>query len=768
MLKNIKAIQEVMMRRKQMVLLEDLPICNSDLMNTIGNTGYLKELPNETKKMVFAITVAQNMTFLGYTPEKDLMDKMLKDETVTDKVNTYIIPILKELSGDDKKYNPMYKNFPKEVMEKEDVELYFDAFVYALSGFQMMPASEEEKRKALAENAKLKKIAIGDAKDAKALLCNLLNSDVPFSKQDYEDIERLSKDFDIKNALPKKITNKENLALISALLYKESENRAATLESLKPYITSANDVLRIANVIYGDGNATLSDKIKIKTISRAERRALLSLINNCQNISEDMKLHQRAWIRFGEILHPGEYGSRFTKAYNSFCNMRENTLAKTVKTHNSRIEEIFLNQDIAKLTAFSKEKPGVIARNLDRLVREFDNPYKILLLWQDVSKDVAPTLLWKVHAHFKRRCEEYDDEAFRIFISKGKTNGKSTTMVVEDKTKKVDKIFYQNIIQITENALREIYKSKPKMGNVYISPEIKECKIPNGTRDASKGSISIAKGSKLSMNKNAKFIRPFVWWTNCESNPGKPIDIDLSTAFLNKDLEKVTECSFYNLKGPGYVHSGDMRTGNAFDGPGSSEFIDMDLEELKKRGIKYAAITVHVYNGFNFDKMEHIAFGWMEREDQMKGEIFEPSTVKQKIQLSAPSTFATACMLDLEKNQVIWMDEAGQDAFRYHYLNTLETTKQGMYMSCYKALHQETANIEDVIRINVEARGGTIVPEKENADIIFAFDEGITPADLDYFSGNLLPKVVAKEYLPEEDLAAEKNDETMKAEEIER
>jgi stress response protein SCP2 len=418
-------------------------------------------------------------------------------------------------------------------------------------------------------------------------------------------------------------------------------------------------------------------------------------------------------------------------------------------------------------------------------------------------------------------------------------------------TKKVDATIYRSIVDITEKALKEVYKDKPKMGKVYISPEIAHCKVPNGTRDASMSSAPMSKGSRLPLAGNANVVRGFIWWTNIEDknsistipeyasekeyidfvkkshNEGKHfstdsfnelmyrlgaenisvtewgtrvykpfdqiqyvgygrnydrycsntirnlvkkypelnaaahqtrgndhfrVDVDLSAAMMDKNLKLISRCSFYDLSGQCYTHSGDIVDGGDANGAGVAEFIDIDLNKAKEQGVRYFVFTVHSYTSQTYAQMEHMHFGFMEREEQEKGEIFEPSTVSQKVKLNAPSTSATVCMFDIEKREMIWMDEVGQDIFKpWHRNNTVDANWHGTSMVCYKALHMEKPNLDDVIRVNVDARGGEIVYDKDEADLVFDLNEGITPTDIDYFSGELIPAEVAPEYIAKEE-----------------
>jgi stress response protein SCP2 len=293
------------------------------------------------------------------------------------------------------------------------------------------------------------------------------------------------------------------------------------------------------------------------------------------------------------------------------------------------------------------------------------------------------------------------------------------------------------------------------VGKVYIDPEISKCKVPNDTRGTSKGSAPLAKGSRISINENANVVRSFIWWTN-EKNGGR-VDIDLHAAMLDKDLSLVSNISFYNLKNDIGCHSGDITNAGDFEGEGVAEFVDVDISKAKEEypDVKYIAFTVYSYTGQTYNDLEHVHFGIMEREKVNDGQIFEPSTVKHVIKPSAQSTRAIMCAYDVETREMIWIDDLSNGDFTRFEPNTLHTNLKGVTMNTYKAIHMEKPNIDDVIRINVEARGGELVENREDADLVFALDGDIKPTDLDYFSGNLIPKNVSKEYEIVEEIAEE-------------
>ena len=54
--------------------------------------------------------------------------------------------------------------------------------------------------------------------------------------------------------------------------------------------------------------------------------------------------------------------------------------------------------------------------------------------------------------------------------------------------------------------------------------------------------------------------------------------------------------------------------------------------------------------------MPHAMFGWMSREDVKSGEIYEPKTVEQKMDLTSQSTVCIPVIFDCVNREVIWCD----------------------------------------------------------------------------------------------------------------
>lgn len=60
-----------------------------------------------------------------------------------------------------------------------------------------------------------------------------------------------------------------------------------------------------------------------------------------------------------------------------------------------------------------------------------------------------------------------------------------------------------------------------------------------------------------------------------------------------------------------------------------------------------------------------------------------------------------------------------------------------MAATCYSMVNMSKPNLYDLIDLHIRARG-LRVANKEDADIIFDVDSGITPFDVDVFMGEYL------------------------------
>lgn len=688
----------------------------------VGNVGHV--MSDDTQR--YLVTMTKNIETLGYTFSNQLFNK-LKTLTKEELFEFYkeLVSELKKNIGADVQYNPMYPNFPESVMEENEMQLYMNAIIHYWSYGTILPCEEKNERLPLFDETKVKVIDSGEWEDLYEIFDNLCRSKTSISQTDKEDLEWIMKNSNVK--FPDEIPLKENVALIGKI-YVES-NPLATADKLQKLFKTATDVLRLITAM-SDGDISLATNTKYRSFKRKERRLLLELLDNCGNIQEDMLRYKNRWIRVGERLHPGEYKTgQYSNARLAFDKLRNN---EKIQTFNSKVDYNMKDKKFENAILLLQKRPGELARRLDHLLRTVDKKNIVINTFKDVANKVSTPVLLQIKEHFKNR---QDELSTRVFFPKGCL---ARSYAIENKLPDIDKKYCDAIVKICENALVEIYKSKDFMGNVYLSDEYKNYIVPFSQRSANKSLKTIVRGSRIKLKENAKAMRAFIWWTNTDD---ERVDIDLSATVFDENWNYINHVSYTRLRDDEmYIHhSGDIINGGDVNGIGVSEFLDVDIESVVDANGRYVVYQVYNYSEQTFGNLPHAMFGWMERENVDSGEIYEPRTVAQKMDLTSQSKVCIPVIFDCVERKFIWCDmNVSLDGCHHHRGgNNVESNLMGVAATCYSIVNMKKPNLYDLIDLHIRARG-LRVENKEEADIVFDIDEGITPFDTEVFMGEYI------------------------------
>lgn len=710
-------MNEILLRRKNKVIVERGSEVNP-------NSQYI-------------VTIIKNIEALGYTFSKELFE-VLQTLSRDDLQKFYLelVPMLKKLVGTDVVYKPMYPNFPNSVMEADYVDLFINAIVHYWSDGTLYHNEKIEERLPLFDVTKVKIIDIGTVEDLHEIFNNLCQSKTSISQTDKEDFEWIFKNMQVK--FSDEIPLKENVALIGKL-YLENYP-LATSKDIQKYFKTATDVLRLITAM-SDGDISLATNTKFRSFKRKERRLLLELLQNCGGIEEDMLRYKNRWIRVGERLHPAEYSeAQFGKVITAFNKLRNGI---KIETFAGKVTKAIETEDYKSALILLKKRPGELARKLDQLLRNADDKNSVVNTFKDVASEVSTPVLLQVKEHFANRTKKLES---RVFFPKGNL---ARCHCIENTLSDIDEKYCNAIVKICENALIENYKSKDFLGNVYLSEDFKRYVVPFSQRSASKALKTIVRGSRLPIDDNTKAMRAFIWWTNMgedEGNHGygynnERIDIDLSAAIFDEKWNYMEHVSYTNLRSDRYnaCHSGDITNGGSVNGDGVSEFLDVDIDSVIKYGARYIVYQVYSYTAQKYSDMPHAMFGWMSREDVKSGEIYEPKTVDQKMDLTSQSTVCIPVIFDCVNREVIWCDmNLSLSGCHSNYGgNNVESNLSGVAATCYSMVNMNKPNLYDLIDLHIRARG-LRVDRKEDADVVFDIDSGITPFDTEVFMGEYL------------------------------
>ena len=677
---------KILLRRKNLILLEEK-------INTY-DTGI---------NYKYALAIMKNIEPLGYTFDEKLFSTIASfdiDTILT--FNELLVGILKEFRGANKEYIPFYQTFP-DLSMYEDWELIFNALIHYWTSGQLVPLSVEPERLPLVEDVKLIKLSVGTKEDLVTLRDNLITVNTSLSKTDKEDLISLLKLLGTDN-LPKEIPYKENIALVTGMIMQYT-NPSDWKLVLSPYFKTATDVLRFITFL-SDGDISLAENTAYRQFKRNERDLLLFLLDSCKNIEEDMLRYGDKWIRIGEILHPGEY-SKYDKALKAFNKIRNNVKIETFK---SKLNKANQNYDLDAALNLLISRPGEFARQLDYLFRTYTNYMnhrKIISCFEKVASEVSIPVLLQVKEHFKYRNNLTET---RIFFPKGQL---AKAWVKTNTLGEIHSDTVAIINAICENAIQSQLKKKESWRNVYISDSYNGYAFPQSQRSASEGMKFLTRYSRIPVNKDC--IRLFIHWSNEYVNTReRKTDIDLSCSFLDEHFNGVTHISYTNLRESFAKHSGDFV--NAPRPHGAVEFIDLDINKALEKGIRYAVVQVYGYTYSPFNKLNDLYFGWMERDNLDFGEVFEPSTVEQKINLTANTMCSLPVVFDLVNKELIWIDLAFNSYI--YFGNNVENNVQGVGLTIKGMIEAHKPQLYDVVYINAITRG-QIVSNRNEADIIF-------------------------------------------------
>lgn len=724
----------------------------------------------------YLATIMKNIESLGYTFSKEVYDVL---ETYSDvELGGFYLELiceLRELVGADVEYTPMYPDFPQSVMDMDSSELYINAMFHYLSDGALYPEVTKSGRLPLWEDTKVKVIGLGSREDITDIFARLCRSKTSISETDKADMAYLFGHEHME--LPDDIPHKENAAYITALYIQK--NPIASVSCIRKYIRTATDVLRLVTAMSG-GDVSLAENTRYKSFTRRQRRMIMELLSGCEGIEEDMLRYKERWIRIGERIHPSEFDcSKYTLEYDrairAFDKLRND---EKIETFGSNVEFALAYGEYRSALDILVERPGELARRLDQFLRvttsnkadpdadgsnvsdlvgkEQERSYKesVIRAFESVADSVSTPVLLQVREHFAHRSEKLDS---RVFFPKGSL---AKCHCEENKLPDIEEQYCRSVVEICEKALVKAYGQRAPMGKVYLSEDYRNYVVPFSQRSAGRATKTIVRGSRLQVQKHTKAIRAFIWWTNMDGCGLKDdgcgrVDIDLSAAIFDENWNYMEHVSYTRLRSAKYraCHSGDIINGGPVDGDGVSEFLDVDIDSVRRCGARYVVYQLYCYTGQDYADMPHAMFGWMARADVKSGEIYEPKTVEQKMDLTAKSTVCIPVIFDCLTREVVWCDmNLSIGGCHWHAGgNNLESNLYGVAAVCYAITNMKKPDLYNLIALNVRGRG-EFVTNRDDADIVFDIENGvgrntdhdegsqtiITPFDTEVFMGEYL------------------------------
>ncbi len=703
----------------------------SRMASSINNAIYLRrrrrlQLPSATGTATlppeYIATLLRNLESLGVTFTERLITTCSK-LSIEQLVALYeeLIPLLREARGAHREFQPMYPNFPAQVMMASEGQLYLNAILHYLSIGQYLPVNEREERMPLLEDVELTVLDLGTGEEFEQLFAQIATSNTSLSDQDREDLAWFIRSYGprIEMLLPESIPQKETMATVVALLVIHTD---PTIERLGQYCRTATDLLRVA-VVLSNGDASLATPTRFRSFPRKMRRLLLDLLERQSAIVEDMVRWKDRWIRLGERLHPGEFRKRYPRVAEAFGIIR-NDLPRT--TFNSRVEHALATADTRQALAILRTRPGELARRLDHLLRTGQSDQEsILETFGAIADGIATPLLLQLREHFRRRREDIHREhrPLRIFFPKGNL---ARARAIENNLPHLSQTLCGRVIAICEHTLLERFGALPPLGRCYLDEKLADYMVPFSQRSASRSFRTLVRGSRLPLPEHCRVLRFFIWWHNGINRT----DIDLSATMFDERFGYKDIVSYYNLKTYDGCHSGDI-----IDAPnGASEFIDITVEKALASGVRYIIMTLTSFTDQPYCDLPECFAGWMARTEPESGEIYDPRTVQDRMDITANTRIAIPLIIDIVDKEVIWCDISLRSM--PPWANTVHNNMKGIIMTLRAMTDPGKPNLRDLLALHITARGEQ-VEAPELADTIFSVEQG-TPYRLEEIASEYL------------------------------
>jgi stress response protein SCP2 len=605
-----------------------------------------------------------------------------------------------------------------------DAELYINAIIHYWTLSRPSFETKIEPLPLVGNIEALKVLELGNEDQFQNLFKLMMNSKSSLTKTQIEELKWFleSRSFDIINTLPDKFNHQEVMAIV---VTKMIELKCFAIDSnfARKYFNSATSILRVI-VAMNKGDVSLASNVVFPKLTNFQKASICNVLETIDNLDVDMLRHANKWKLLFKLMRAKQFS---TKKYPKLC-----AAVSVVRGHskavtfNSTTEMYFAEQQKNLLINHLTTRPSMFARQLDRILKVFDDHDFILYSFRRIVDECSSLVLLQLIGFYRSR----NSNPKRVFMPKG---DKAKGYVTDNNLQELDAKTCARIIAICFDGLEDIYRQKLELGNVYIDPVMAKYTIPLQLRSASKSFKTVGRGTRFAIDSD--FIRLFVNWVNIDEDTRT--DLDLSGFLLDEDFGEIDSIAYYNLSNSKLQcnHSGDIVDAPAPDG--ACEFIDIDINSMLANSVRYVVMCVHNYTNQPFAKFDTAFAGWMSRDNLISGEVFEPRTVSHRYDLTSDSQYSLPVVFDLVNKEAIWLDLSIESNPRF--VNNLESNKFNTSTIVQAIVKRQFPNMMDLLKSHANARG-TLVYELDEADTVFDLsdDSLLRPWELEKILGEYL------------------------------
>lgn len=570
-------------------------------------------------------TLISNMAYYGYAPSMTVLEKLRSmDSNNLKEFWNQTESAFKEITGDDKKMDSfvVYKNFPKEVLEKSQAE-YWIAQICMYWGVKSEYFTQEVVDRAqMMELKSFKVLQLSNRSSLQNIYDNLIKNPSRWTALQKDHAQFLMKELKVQSIDIDASAFKENSILLAKL---------ALDNNLSVKVSTATDVLRLASAM-SEGDISLKTNVKFKKFKRSERKMLLGFLNESNNLMADVAARPEMFKRLLQSLHPGDY--KFTNVINVYNNLYK----KEYTTLNAQMDgQVVAKNEGVFVTLASR--PGEFVRKLHHLYTVFGSTAV------DAFVPVIPELKNIQLLKLSKYIETINERTTLIFPPKGNwtkaqiSENKKTPFDIESKNKLLFAIGKE-----LSNRLSEQFPN-----GVNLEKGLDKVKLQTNDQELA----SYGRGTVFEIPENVNFIRTASYW---EQKSGGNTWFDNGWNFFDKDWNSLDTCCWNQntALNQGAIFSGDPTNSKDLRGR-ACQMIDLYIDKLTQGGARYAVWNILAFSRIPFgsaDVMGTLQWG----EGAQTGKLYEPSRAQMVFPLKGDNFTKYVAYVDLVKRKLVYMD----------------------------------------------------------------------------------------------------------------
>lgn len=706
-------------------------------------------------------TLLANCSKLGFTFSENLLESI---NCVSPKAKLEVFELLKEVTGVNKNWTPLVKQWDVPTGESviDHIITWFTNVFQSNKGTQLpcghiIPDNtfpleryngcsfcgtqfELDKLDYHSGQNKLKVLRLWTEEDLKKHLVDLLESPVALDATQADDLKILIGEYGFSEGV--EVAMKETLMIvIDAFVEQNNAEEASRLFKMPSdvlrylwykhtgflQIVEPKTIVKRSEKNAENFHPSLNKRAKSKAqalndlklkYGRAECKQyalwLNKLTTDIPAQCENMHPKRGIWVRVIRALRLAEYSKR--EGFENLSELLDAFYNKRYEVWQGRVNEHRIKTDAEGTFALLKQRPGLFARSLFSSMLWF-GPDVSIKHFREVVDQVPARLIYTLNMYAETY---FNKQASRTVKPLGGTNKKIPANKLLQLYSNEELERMQSLIQglTLELIKRKFQKEDNANKTMFIEEGLFNIPIAIGDRSEHLQDLPGAlMGTRFKVEGNT--VRLFLQWG--EGLPAQHLDMDLSCRVAYEGKSEF--CSYSQLVIPGCKHSGDIqRIPNKV---GTAEYIDIDMDKLKKLGAKYVSFTCNAFT--NGSLAPNLVVGWMNSKFPMKissnGVAYDPTAVQHQVRIKQNLTKGMVFgVLDVVKSEIIWLEMS----FGGQVVQNLNIESVELLLKKLDA----KLKIGDLLKLKAEVQGLEVIEDSTSAEEVYNLDWALNTAEV--------------------------------------